>query len=252
MLQGRIALVTGASRGIGAEVARRLSAAGASVAINYNRSAESAESLRQELEAVGGRTLAIRADVSDRDDLTAMVESVESQLGPIDILVNNAGFVRDRLLLRMSLEDWNAVWETDFGGAAWLATHILPGMTERKWGRIVNLGSIVGIAGNAGQANYASAKGALMGLTADLATSVAEQGVTVNCVAPGYIDTDATAAIEPQYREAWLDQIPMRRWGTVEEVAAVVEFLAGPGAAYITGQTIVVDGGLLAGRALKG
>lgn len=248
MLKGRVALITGASRGIGRSVARRLAQAGASVAINYNSSSESAEALEAEIARTGTQTLTVKADVSSDQERQALLETVEERLGPIDILVNNAGFVRDRLLLRMTEDDWSAVWATDYAGSAWLCRAVLPEMRDRGWGRIVNVTSIVGMAGNAGQANYAAAKGALIGLTKDLAGDAARHGVTVNCVSPGYINTDATAALTEQYREAWLEQVPMGRRGEPEEIAGIICFLAGPEASYITGQCIVVDGGLLIAR----
>jgi len=247
-LDGKVALVTGASRGIGRVTAQRLAAMGAAVAINYNASAESARDLAREIAESGGRAVAIQADVAVSDQVERMIEDAESNLGPIDILVNNAGFVRDRLLLRMSEEDWDDVWGADYEGPAILARRLIAGMMTRRWGRIVNVASVVGMVGNAGQANYAAAKGALIGLTRDLATEAAPCAVTVNCIAPGYINTDATAALQPEHRDAWLQQIPAARWGEPQEVASAIVFLAGPEAAYITGQCLVVDGGMLTAR----
>lgn len=247
-LGGNVALVTGASRGIGRATARRLAELGASVAVNYHASAAPAVELRDAIRVAGGRALALQADVADPAQVHGMLESITADLGTIDILVNNAGFVRDRLLLRMTDQDWDDVWATDYGGAALLARSVLPGMVERGWGRIVNVASVVGMVGNAGQANYAAAKGAMIGLTKDLSTKAARHNVTVNCVAPGYIATDATAALEREHREAWLKQIPMGRWGEPEDVAAAIAFLATPASAYITGQVLVVDGGMLTAR----
>ena len=168
-------------------------------------------------------------------------------MGPVSILVNNAGFVRDRLVLRMTADDWDSVWDTDYAGAARLSRLVFPGMAEQAWGRVINIASIVGVAGNAGQANYAAAKGALIGLTRDLAQEYGSAGITINCV-HGYIDTDATSVMDQQYKDAWLAQIPMRRWGDVDEVASMVAFLAGHESGYVTGQCMIVDGGLLISR----
>jgi 3-oxoacyl-[acyl-carrier protein] reductase len=242
-------MVTGASRGIGRAIAQRLATHGCKVAINFNSSAHAANELVQAIARTGGQAVAFHADVSDPAQLTEMVSSVRRSFGEIDILINNAGFVRDRLLLRMTESDWTDVWNADFDGSFRLSELVLPGMAQRGWGRVVNISSVVGIAGNAGQANYAAAKGAIVGMTRDLAVAYAKSAVTVNCIAPGYIHTDATAALDDQYRRAWLEQVPMGRWGDAEEIAAVVGFLASDDASYITGRCIVVDGGLLASDA---
>jgi 3-oxoacyl-[acyl-carrier protein] reductase len=247
-LQQRVALVTGASRGIGSATARRLARDGAAVAINYHKNAAAAQQVQQAIEAAGGRAIMVQADVGDSEQLANLLTTVERELGPIDILVNNAGFVRDRLLLRLTAEDWDAVWNADFEAVSWLSRAVIPSMKTRGWGRIINVSSIVGIAGNPGQANYAAAKAAVIGLTQDLALAVASSGITVNCVAPGYIDTDATSIMADEYREAWFEQIPMRRIGDPDEVASVIAFLASNDASYVTGQCIVIDGGLLLGR----
>lgn len=246
ILDSQVALITGASRGIGRATAIRLAADGIAVAINYNLSRAAAEAIVIGITKEGGTAMAFQGDVSLEGERATLVQAVGERLGPIDILVNNAGFVRDRLVLRMTKEDWTDVWQTDYSASAKLARALLPAMAQRGWGRIINVASIVGLAGNAGQANYAAAKGAIIGLTQDLAPAHARSGVTINSVAPGYIDTDATAAMDQQYRDAWLLQVPMGRWGNPEEVASVIAFLAGPDSSYITGQCIIVDGGLLA------
>jgi len=240
------ALVTGASRGIGRVIARRLAQAGVAVAINYRQSRVEAEALVAEIEGGGTRAVALQADVSRPEQATDLFRRAEAELGAIDIVMNNAGITRDRLLIQMSEDDWDATWSTNLGGPRAIARIALSAMCGRRRGRLINIGSVVGSFGNSGQANYAASKSGLLGLTRQLAIACAASGVTVNCVVPGYIMTDATAGLSELQREQWLRMIPMRRYATAEEVAEVALFLAGPGATYVTGQCIAVDGGLLA------
>jgi 3-oxoacyl-[acyl-carrier protein] reductase len=241
-----IALVTGASRGIGRAVARRLATEGFAVAVNYRQSNGAAHALVEEIEKSGGRAGAFPADMALPSEAVELLSRVEEELGPVSVLVNNAGITRDRLLLQMSEDDWAATWQTDLAGPRTLANRALEGMSERRFGRIINVSSVVGITGNAGQSNYAAAKSALMGFTRDLALRAAKHNVTVNCVVPGYIATDATSHLTAEQRQIWLDRIPMSRYATPDEVADIIVFLAGKGATYITGQCLAVDGGLLA------
>src|SRR5579872_4318640 len=244
----RPALVTGASRGIGRVIAAALARAGFAVAVNYRASELEAQRLVESVEASGGTAIAIQADISDPAQAIELLCAAEEALGPLHVVVSNAGATRDRLLVQMTGDDWVAMWSTNLAGARALMRRAAAGMCQRGGGRIVSVGSVVGSAGNAGQANYAAAKAALLGLTRELAVSVAGCGVTVNCVVPGYIVTDATAHLTKEQRDQWLGLIPMRRYATPDEVASLVVFLAGDGAAYITGQCIAVDGGLLALR----
>ncbi len=246
------ALITGASRGIGRACASLLAAHGVPVAINYRNAEGDATRLVEEIAASGGTAVALRGDVADPDQAMRLVDQADSKLGDIGILINNAGITRDRLLLQMTVEDWDATWCTDLAGSRAVARRALHSMVPRGSGRIINLSSVVGSTGNAGQANYAAAKSAVTGLTRQLAVEAAPGGVTVNCVVPGFITTDATAHLTGPQREAWLERIPMGRAAIAEEVAAMVVFLASDQAAYVTGQCIAVDGGLLAaaGRGL--
>lgn len=246
------ALITGASRGIGRACASLLAIHGVPVAVNYRSAEGEAVRLVDEIRASGGRAVPLRGDVADPEQAMRLVDQAESALGGIGILINNAGITRDRLLLQMTLEDWDATWCTDLAGTRSAARQALRSMAPRGSGRIINLSSVVGSTGNAGQANYAAAKSAVTGLTRQLAVEAAPCGVTVNCVVPGFITTDATAHLTESQTEAWLQRIPMGRAATSDEVAAVVIFLASDQAAYVTGQCIAVDGGLLAaaGRGL--
>lgn len=240
------ALVTGASRGIGKAVALRLASQGLSIAINYRSSTEEAKSIVRLIEGAGGRAIAFQADLADAGAANGLVARVEQALGPLHVLVNNAGITRDRLLIQMSPEDWDATWCTDLAGTRALSRTALDSMCTRGAGSIVNVSSVVGVTGNGGQANYAAAKSAVLGLTRDLAVQAACHNVRVNCVAPGYVVTDATSHLTEPQRQNWMSQIPMGRFAHVEEVVGIIVFLAGSESSYLTGQCIAVDGGYLA------
>jgi 3-oxoacyl-[acyl-carrier protein] reductase len=242
------ALVTGASRGIGRVIALRLASLGWPVAVNYRAGKAQADEVVAHIRAHGGRAVALQADVAVPTEAAGLVLRAEEALGPLVAAVNNAGITRDRLLLQMSDEDWESTWDTDLAGPRALARAAVRSMAPHGSGRLINVGSVVGVTGNAGQANYASAKSALLGLTRELAISCASSGVTVNCVVPGYIATDATAHLNDQQRHRWLERIPMGRFAQPEEAAEIVVFLCGEGSSYITGQCIAVDGGLLAAQ----
>lgn len=243
-LKGQIALVTGASRGIGAATVAALAAAGADVAINYQSSREAAQALVASLSGSGVRLLPVQADVADAGQVSAMVEAVEAELGKTTILVNNAGITRDTLLARMSPEDFDAVIATSLRGAFLLSRAVARGMMKARGGAIINVSSVIGRRGNAGQANYAAAKAGLIGLTKSLARELGPRGVRVNAVAPGYVETDMTAALPEAMKEQIVGRTPLARLAAPEEIASVIAFLASPAAGYITGAVIPVDGGL--------
>ncbi|MDO5346153.1 MAG: 3-oxoacyl-[acyl-carrier-protein] reductase [Lachnospiraceae bacterium] len=244
MLKGKKALVTGAGRGIGRAIALTLAAYGADVAVNYNGSREAAEQVVKEIQALGRRAVALQADVSKEDECRRLFEQAEEALGSIDILVNNAGITRDNLAVRMSEEEFNAVLDTNLKGAFFCMKQAGKRMLKKRSGRIINISSISGIRGNAGQMNYCAAKAGILGMTRCLAKELAARNVTVNAVAPGYIETDMTAALPEKVSTAALSQIPLGRMGRPEDIAEAVAFLASDRAAYITGQTIQVDGGM--------
>lgn len=237
------ALVTGASRGLGRATAIRLARAGYRVAINYLGSADRAEAVVAEIREAGGTAVALQADVSDTDAASALVSRAEQALGPLDAVIANAGITRDRLLIQMADADWMATWMTDLAGARALCREALACMAPRRRGTIVTVSSVVGTTGNPGQANYAAAKAGMQGFARQLAVEAAPVGVTVNCVVPGFFPTDAVAHLTAAQKGAWVSKVPMAREGEAEEVAALVAFLSGPDARYITGQCIAVDGG---------
>jgi len=244
-LSGKIALVTGGSRGIGEAIVRRLSAEGATVYFTYNSSPDKASALAQELSVH-----AVQADVANADSVNNLIKTVlehpTNTAKRIDILVNNAGITKDTLVLRMSENDWDSVIDTNLKGAFLTSKAVCKPMMSQRAGKIINIGSIVGITGNAGQVNYAASKAGLIGLTKSFAKELSSRNILVNCVAPGYIDTDMTAKISDEQKKALQSSIPLGRTAQPSEIASVVAFLASDDASYITAQTIVVDGGLAA------
>ncbi len=241
MLNGEIALVTGASRGIGAAVAQRLGSDGARV-IGTATTAEGAARISEALGRSGGRGAVL--DVASQASIDALIDGIESQEGPVGILCNNAGITRDTLLLRMKQEDWDAVLQTNLASVFRLSKAVLRGMMKARKGRIISIASVVGLTGNAGQANYAAAKAGIVGFSKSLAREVGSRHITVNVVAPGFIDTDMTRALSEEQRAGLSGQIPLGRLGLPADIAAAVAFLASPEAAYITGETLNVNGGM--------
>ena len=240
-LTGRTALVTGSTRGIGRAIAEMLAAAGARVAV-VGREAGRAQAVADTL---GGGAQGFAADVGDPASIATLVADVETAFGQIDILVNNAGLTRDNILFRLKDDDWDTVLDANLRGAFLLIRATARGMMKRRWGRIVNIASIVGLTGNKGQANYAASKAGLIGLTKSVAKELGSRNILVNAVAPGFIDTDMTAAMTPEARAALAGQIPLERLGTPQDIAGMVTFLASEHAAYVTGQVLVVDGGMV-------
>jgi 3-oxoacyl-[acyl-carrier protein] reductase len=242
-LAGRIAVVTGGTRGIGLAIARALAEDGASVVVS-GRDAGRLDSAVKELETLGASALGVAADQSKREDCDRLVDAAKERFGRIDVLVNNAGITRDQLLVRMKDDDWDQVLDTNLRGVFLMTRAVAKSMMRQKSGRIINIASTAGAMGNPGQVNYSAAKAGVIGFTKAAARELAHWNVLVNAVAPGLIETDMAAAIPAEAREALLQQVPLKRVGAAREVAEMVRFLAGDGAAYVTGQTIHVNGGL--------
>ncbi len=243
-LEGRSAIVTGASRGIGEVIATRLAKAGARVAVNYRTGAEPASKVVDAITASGGEAFAVSADVSQEDQAESLVKQAVQRWGTLDILVNNAGVTRDKLLLRMSAAEWDEVMSVNLRGAYLCTRFALSPMIRQRYGRIVNMSSVIGVSGNPGQANYAASKAGLIGFTKAVAREVASRNITVNAVAPGYITTSMVEQLPEEAQKTILARIPMARFGTPSDVAEVVTFLCTDGAGYVTGQVIGIDGGL--------
>ncbi|WP_102027344.1 3-oxoacyl-[acyl-carrier-protein] reductase [Salirhabdus sp. Marseille-P4669] len=244
-LKGKTALVTGASRGIGRAIAIELASNGAKVAVNYAGSEQKANDVVTEIKQAGGEAFAIQGNVSDNDSVTSMVKTVLNEFGQLDILVNNAGITRDNLIMRMKEEEFDEVIQTNLKGVFLMTKAVTRQMMRQKSGKIINVASIVGVSGNAGQANYVAAKAGVIGLTKTTAKELASRNILVNAVAPGFIATDMTDKLPEDAKQAMYDLIPLNRLGKPEDVANVVRFLASDDANYMTGQTLHIDGGMV-------
>lgn len=244
MLENKTALVTGASRGIGRQIAISLAAEGAFVIVNYNGSKERAEQVVREITENGGKAAAVCCNVADNDACEEMVKNLIAEYGRVDILVNNAGITRDNLLMRMSEEEFDEVIRVNLKGCFNIMKHVSRYMLKQKGGRIINISSVTGLIGNAGQANYCASKAGVIGLTKSAARELGSRGITVNAIAPGFIETEMTAVLSEKLKETMTEQTLLKRTGSAKEVAAVAAFLASEDASYITGQVISVDGGM--------
>ena len=244
-LAGKVALITGASRGIGQAVALEMARAGADIAVNYSGSEAAAQATVDQVKALGRKAIMVKANVSDADEVAAMVEAVQAEFGHIDILVNNAGITRDTLLMRMKDSDWDDVININLKGVYLVTKAVSKLMMKQRSGRIINMSSVVGVTGNAGQANYSASKAGVIGFTKTCAKELASRGILVNAIAPGFIHTDMTDVLPEKVKEATLAAIPLHRMAEPKEVASVAVFLASEYASYITGQVLNVDGGMV-------
>lgn len=245
MLKGKTAVVTGASRGIGRAIAVKLARLGANVVVNYRNSVEAVQEVVKEIEALGAKALAVQCDISSYSDAENMMKKCIEEFGSLDILVNNAGITKDGLLMRMKEEDFDSVIDINLKGAFNCTRHVSAIMLKQRSGRIINISSVSGLTGNAGQVNYSSAKAGILGMTKAVAKELASRGVTCNAVAPGYIQTDMTDVLSDKVKDTIMNTIPLKKLGNPEDVANAVAFLASEEASYITGQIINVDGGMV-------
>ncbi len=243
--EGRVSLITGGSRGIGQAIALQFSSQGLRVAVNYISNRSAADEVVKIIEDDGGSAVAVQGDVTKRDDVERIFAETTESLGPVEILVNNAGIISDSLLMRMSDEDWDSVIDLDLRSIFLCTREAIRTMIRSRWGRVINIGSVVGLRGNSGQANYAAAKAGMVGFTQSIAKEVGSRNITVNCVAPGYVETDIVEDLPKDLKQAIMDRVPIGRFGYPEEIAGMVGFLASDAASYVTGQAIVVDGGLV-------
>ncbi len=242
--EGRVAVVTGGGRGIGRAVAVRLANEGANVAISYRSNGTAAEEVAREVRATGAECEIFKGDVASPEDVDALFKGVGEAFGPVEILINNAGLTRDNLMMRMKESEFDEVLSTNLKGTYLCTRAALRPMIRARWGRIINVSSVVGLVGNAGQANYAASKAGIIGFTKSVSREVAQRGITANVVAPGYVETELTSSLSEEVKDRIKGQVPAGRFAEAEEVAEVVAFLAGEGAGYITGQTVAVDGGM--------
>lgn len=245
MLKGKTAIVTGASRGIGKATALKLASLGANIVLNYRSNEEEASKVEEEIKALGVETIMVKADISKMDEVENMISTAKEKFGTIDIMVNNAGITKDTLIMRMKEEDFDSVINVNLKGVFNCLKCITPIMMKQKSGKIINLSSVVGITGNAGQVNYAASKAGVIGMTKSLAKEIGSRGITVNAVAPGFIETDMTDVLGEKAKDEYKKGIPLRKLGKPEDVANVIAFLASDAADYVTGQVIHVDGGMV-------